>query len=120
MRLLRDSDIMFAASLNGVRLSIMQRIAAKAGGMEAGEPDLRIYDPPPNYPECIGMAVEMKATERRPKTGRGMRWGAAEPHQRERLQMLTERGWWCVVACGREHAVEYLKAAGYPLAGLLP
>ena len=116
--LLRKSDIMFAASLNGVRLGITQRIAAKDSGMEPGEPDLRIYDRPPNMPQYVGMAIEMKAASRARKTTRGMKWGVAEPHQRERLQMLEDRGWWCVVCCGREQAIDELKACGYALVGV--
>ena len=83
--------------------------------MSAGEPDLYIHDAPPNYPECHAMAIEMKSARRKRKTSRGMKWGSADPHQRERLQMLEDRGWWCVVACGADEAIDYLRAAGYAL-----
>jgi len=114
---LRASGLVFASSLNGVRLSRTQAGKASRSGMEAGEPDLCIYDQPPNMPECIGMMIEMKRAKARPKTARAHRWSGALPHQRARMELLEARGWWCVVGYGAAGAIDELKAAGYALAG---
>ena len=115
--LLRASGLVFASSLNGVRLSRTQAGKASRAGMEAGEPDLCIYDPPPNMPECVGMMIEMKLAKARPKTARAHRWSGATAHQRDRMALLEARGWWCVVGYGAAGAIDELKAAGYALAG---
>jgi len=113
--LLRRSGLLFAASLNGVRLSPGQRRKASAAGMEAGEPDICIYTPPPAVLDCVGMMIEMKPPKAKPRTKRGGPFSGCKPHQRERLALLQGLGWHCVVGYGATDAIEKLQAAGYPL-----
>lgn len=113
--LLRATGLPFSGSLNGVRLSQHLAAAAKAAGMEAGDPDLVIWRSPPARPECKGFAIELKQPDLKPKTDRAGRWSGARPHQQERLEMLEAEGWWCVVAYGFDDAVQHIRAAGYPL-----
>ena len=115
VKVLRDSDAVFASSLNGLRLSPRLRLKAKAEGMELGEPDLCIYNPPPAFPGKVGTMLEMKVPGLKPKTDRAMRWSGAKPHQRERLALLERLGWHCIVGYGAIDAIEKLRAAGYPL-----
>lgn len=104
-----------AASLNGVRLSRSQQGKAKASGMVAGEPDIRIYDPPPALPDRVGTMLEMKVPSKAPKTDRAGPYSGCEPHQKHRLRELDARGWHCVVGYGADDALRKLKAAGYPI-----
>ena len=117
--LLRLSGIPFSGSLNGVRLTKAQSGKAKAAGMEAGDPDLIIWQPPPVFrllnSACPGMAIEMKAPELKPKTERAGEFSGARPEQRARLEMLRSFGWHCVVAYGAQDAVDKIQAAGYRL-----
>lgn len=115
VRVLVICNICFAASLNGVHLSKAQAGKAKAAGMVRGEPDLRIYDPPPAYPDCVGMVIELKTPDKAPKTDRAGRFSGAEPHQRERLEALEQRRWHCVVAYGATDALTKMAAAGYSI-----
>lgn len=114
--LLRLSGIPFSGSLNGVRLTKAQAGKAKAAGMEAGDPDLIIWQPPPHWTTIgfkAGMAIEMKAPELKPKTERAGEFSGARPEQRARLEMLRSFGWHCVVAYGTDDCLVKIRAAGY-------
>lgn len=113
---LRDRGVLFAASLNGARLPMGLRVKVAAAGMERGEPDLRIYDPPPcgGY---VGMMIEMKAPARQPKTSRAHRWSGAAAHQKARLLRLEAAGWLCVVAYSCDDALGKMRDAGYDVGG---
>ena len=115
VEILRASGTVFTSSLNGLRLTPRLRMRAKDEGMEPGEPDLCIYDPPPGLPGKVGTMLEMKVPGLKPKTARAMRWSGAQPHQRERMALLERLGWHCVVGYGAIDAIEKLQAAGYPL-----
>lgn len=114
-RVLELARIPFSASLSGVNLTMAQRGMAKARGVQAGDPDLMLHRAPPAHPGRLGMAVEMKTIDLMPKTGRAMKWSGAEPHQRDRLQVLEDEGYVCVVGYGATDALEKIRAAGYPL-----
>jgi hypothetical protein len=115
--LLRLSGIPFSGSLNGVRLTKAQAGKAKAAGMEAGDPDLIIWQPPPVFrllnSACPGMAIEMKSPELKPKTERAGEFSGARPEQRARLEMLRSFGWHVVVAWGVDDVLAKIRAAGY-------
>ena len=109
---LRRRGLRFTSTLNGVRLGVRVRRLAKLTGLEAGVPDVLVFDLASNGRPT---AVEMKVPSKRPKTGRAMRWSGAEPHQREWLAALEARGWNALVAYGARHAIEQLADLGYPV-----
>ena len=116
VRELTHAGVFFAASLNGVKLSKAAAGRAKAAGMVAGEPDIRIYDRPPGLLVAhAGMMIEMKTADKKPKTARAGEFSGAEPHQRERLEGLRARGWHCVVAYGARDALAKIADVGYPV-----
>lgn len=115
VQVLHACGIDYAASLNGVKLSKAQAGKAKAAGMVAGEPDVRIYDPPPALPWHVGTMLEMKVPSKAPKTSRAGPYSNCEPHQKVRLRELADRGWHCIVGYGADDALRKLKAAGYPI-----
>lgn len=125
---LRLCHIPFSASLNGVRLPPALAKRAHEQGMEPGDPDVVVWQRPPGrrssavtgmrYCDRVGMAIELKRPDLRPKTERAHRWSGAEPHQRERLEMLESEGWHCVVAYGCEHALQLMREAGYEVPGM--
>ena len=114
---LRAAGVTFCASVvDGITTG---RAGAKAVslGYESGDPDLRIYDPPPAFPGCHSTALEMKRPGAAPKTTRAHRFSPATPAQRARLALLEDRGWLVIVGCGFDDAMTKLRAAGYPIAG---
>lgn len=115
VQVLAASRIDYAASLNGVRLTPAQRGKAKASGMVAGEPDIRIYDPPPALPDRVGTMLEMKVPSKAPKTDAAGPYSGCEVHQKARLRELAARGWHCIVGYGADDALRKLAAAGYPI-----
>ncbi|MBU1433226.1 hypothetical protein KKF91_22055 [Myxococcota bacterium] len=112
---LRRAGILFNAQSNGLHLSKAQAGKAVAAGLQKGCPDLMIFTPPPNVPEAVGMALEMKVADKAPKTERAGRFSGAEAHQKEWLEALEAVGWHCVVAYGALDAMDKLAAAGYPV-----
>lgn len=105
---LRKAGILFCAVPNGLEVA-NQRAArmGKASGTQAGVPDLLIFDPPPNHPECCGTALEMKRV--------GGKFSDIRPNQREWLAALGCRGWRTEVGFGARDAVGKLRALGYDL-----
>jgi hypothetical protein len=73
--------------------------------MQAGLPDLLIFDRPPRAAERVGCALELKRANGRPSQ--------VTAKQRAWLETLEARGWAAVVAFGFEDAREKLTALGY-------
>ncbi len=111
------SGVLFCASTVDNIAGLRTRAKAVALGYRKGDPDMRIYDAPPTYPECFATALEMKAVQWLPKTPRAHRWSRCKPHQMERLAELEARGWHIIVAYGYDDAMRKLAAAGYPVQG---
>ena len=76
-------------------------------GVRPGVPDLLIFTPPPNKPEAIGTALEMKTEKFTESQLRGS--------QREWLSSLESLGWVPLVGKGAEDAVLKLRELGYPI-----
>lgn len=72
-------------------------------GLKPGVPDVMIVDPPPNVPGAVGTAIELKR-----KQG-----GQVSQEQREWLEALEARGWYCAVCKGIDEALELLERLGY-------
>lgn len=108
VRKLRAAGILFCAVPNGLEVA-NQRAArmSKASGTEAGVPDLLIFDPPPNHPECCGTALEMKRVGGKPSDVR--------PSQTKWLEALGGRRWRTEIGFGARDAAEKLRALGYDL-----
>lgn len=102
---LRNAGILFCAIPNGARTSMSVAKRLKAEGLEAGAPDLLIFDPPPVFRGEIprGVAVEMKA----PKGGK------PSPAQILWQRRLEERGWVALVCYGADEALKELARLGY-------
>ena len=89
-------DIMFCATVGGVRLSMNQAKRMKAAGYLAGIPDMLFFEP---RGEHVGLAIELKAKR-----------GRVSATQRDAIRRLTERGWRAVVCTGFDECVAVLRA----------
>lgn len=87
---------MLNGSLNGVRLSMGQRIKAKRSGMKAGIPDINLPVPKGKY---HGLYIELK----RKKGGKLSR------EQKLWLQSLSDYGYFACVCKGRKAAIEVIE-----------
>lgn len=89
-------DILFTATVGGVRLSMNQAKRMKAAGYLRGVPDLLFFEPRGAF---RGLAIELKA-----KKG-----GRVSPDQRNVIDGLKTRGWRAEVAHGYAHAMSILR-----------
>lgn len=88
-------DIMFCATVGGVRLSMNQAKRMKAAGYLAGIPDLLFFEP---RGEHVGLAIELKAKR-----------GRVSATQKQAIHKLNERGWLAVVCTGFDECVAVLR-----------
>lgn len=110
---LRHAGILFNAQSNGLALGPKVARDAVAAGLQRGCPDMLIFTRPPNKPDQVGVALEMKVEAKKPKTARARRWSGAEAHQREFLAAMEALGWVSIVAYGWRDALEQLYQLGY-------
>jgi len=107
VRKLRSAKVWFCAVPNGGKRNRGEAIKLTQEGVSRGAPDLLIFDPPPNHPNCVGTALEMK------------RQGADESHLRKEqvkwLKALEDRGWLTLIGYGARDALCKLEEAGYPV-----
>ena len=82
---------------------VQYRVKQKRLGVKPGVPDLLIFDPPPNYPNTVGAAIELK----RRKGGR------VTAEQSAWLNDLKDRGWAVAVCRGVDEAIRFLESLGY-------
>jgi hypothetical protein len=102
VRELRKRKVVFCSVPNGGRRDLREASKLKASGVEAGVPDILIFDPPPQL-RAVGTALEMK------RAG----GGRLSDKQKKWLELLRERGWHTLVAHGAEDALAQLAEAGY-------
>ena len=102
VRWLRVHGVLHCHVPNGGRRGRREAIRLKAAGVEAGVPDLLLFDPPPIGGSC-GVALELK----RRKGGR------TSPKQERWLRELEARGWVALVCHGAEEAIQELERLGY-------
>ena len=97
MRRLKEHspDIMFCATVGGVRLSMNQAKRMKAAGYLAGVPDMLFFEP---RGEHVGLAIELKAKR-----------GRVSAAQRDAIRRLNDRGWRAVVCTGFDETVAVLR-----------
>ena len=88
-------DIMFCATVGGVRLSMNQAKRMKAAGYLAGVPDMLFFEP---RGEFVGLAIELKAKR-----------GRVSAAQRDAIRRLNDRGWRAVVCTGFDETVAVLR-----------
>lgn len=88
-------EVMFCATVGGVRLSMNQAKRMKAAGYLAGIPDLLFFEP---RGEFVGLAIELKAKR-----------GRVSAAQREALRLLRERGWRAIVCTGFDECAAALR-----------
>lgn len=74
----------------------------KMSGVEAGVPDLLLFDPPPIGGSC-GVALELKRRE----------GGRTSEKQKRWLRELEARGWVALVCHGAAEAIRELERLGY-------
>lgn len=82
---------------------VQYRVKQKRLGVQAGLPDILIFDRPPLYPENVGVAIELK----RQKGGR------VTPEQTAWLNDLKDRGWVVAVCRGAMEAIRFLQELGF-------
>ena len=98
---LTDNGLLFCHIPNGfVNNPIRWKIACSRGA-SAGVPDLLIFSKPPKFPECRGVALELKVSA--PVTKNQQEW-----HTR-----LRENGWKVCVAYTYSETIRFLLDLGY-------
>jgi hypothetical protein len=107
VRKLRSAKVLFCAVPNGGRRQRLDAVKLKAEGVRRGVPDLLIFDAPPNHPDCVGTALEMKK--------QGASEAALSRFQKNWIKHLEKRGWLVIVGYGARDALTKLKEAGYPV-----
>lgn len=105
VRALRAAGVQFCAVPNGGYRDRRGALMLRASGVQAGVPDLLIFDPPPAHPGLVGMGLEMKREGGRPSDVR--------PEQRAWLAALVERRWLTAICNGAADALRVLRWAGY-------
>lgn len=100
---LRIHKIAFAHIPNEGMHKVQYRKKQKKLGVQAGIPDLLVFDQPPNYPDNVGAAIELKRRE----------GGHLSERQRHWLVKLERRGWKVAVCRGAGEAIEFLESLGY-------
>lgn len=106
VRRMTGAKVLFAAVCNE-QTDLASRRRGRRLGAQPGVPDLLVFDPPPNKPKCVGMAIEMK---RKNGSLRDVR-----PDQTLWLANLERCGWHTVVAFGCDDALVALRSAGYKI-----
>tara|TARA_R110000824_G_scaffold264687_1_gene453550 strand:- start:563 stop:985 length:423 start_codon:yes stop_codon:yes gene_type:complete len=104
-RWLRRNKVRAFAVPNGGLRPGRAGFTLKAQGVTKGIPDLLIIDSPPNRPEFVGIALELKRS-------RG-KLSDIRPEQMEWLTLFEERGWLSAVAFGADAAVDWLVSLGF-------
>lgn len=104
VRRLREARYLFCHVPNGVEITERAKRTFIAEGVQKGVPDLMIFTPPPNKPEFVGCALEMKTTAR----GSGLR-----PNQKRWGADLQKVGWVWIVGWGAKDAIAKLRELGY-------
>lgn len=99
--------VVFAAVPNGGHRAGRESVNLRRSGVQAGVPDLLIFDPPPARPGRVGTALEMKRE--------GGRLRDVSPEQQAWMELLGTLGWETVVGFGAMDALGKLSALGYPV-----
>lgn len=100
---LRYAQIFFTALPNGGKRNVITGAKLKREGVVAGAPDILIFERPPNAPQYVGTALEMKREK----------GSSTSPEQLEFHEKLRAQGWLVIIAKGAEVARRELAAVGY-------
>lgn len=103
VRHLSRCGICYAAVPNGGKRDKRTAGALASSGVQKGIPDLLIFDSPPNAPEKVGVAIEMKRVV----------GGRTSASQHRWLRSLQARGWVAFVAKGSADALRRLRELGF-------
>jgi hypothetical protein len=107
VRKLKAVGILFCAVPNGGFRHRGEAVRLRQSGVQAGVPDLLVFDPPPGMEGKVGTALEMKRE--------GMTKSSVSVRQKEWLDNLEERGWVSLVAFGWRDAIKKLTKLGYEI-----
>lgn len=88
---------------NGGKRNKIVAANLKREGVKAGVVDVIIIDPPPNYPDLVGSALELKRED----------GGTATDSQKAWLKKFSDRGWATGVFHGAKAMIEHLEKLGY-------
>lgn len=88
---------------NGGKRHIGTAVKMKRAGVKSGVPDVLIFDPPPNYPDYFGAAIELKRA-----CG-----GTVSESQAYWINELSKRKWKICIAEGLNEAYNVLYDWGY-------
>ena len=75
----------------------------KAEGVKSGVSDILIFTPPPNSPEHVGVAIELKRAK----------GGKVSDEQQDWLDGLADCRWLTRVCYGSEEAISFITSLGY-------
>ena len=89
------TEIMFCATVGGVRLSMNQAKRMKAAGYLRGIPDMLFFE---SNGEHVGLAIELKAKR-----------GRVSAAQKDAIRRLNDRGWRAVVCTGFDECAAVLR-----------
>lgn len=99
---LKYPNILYTASVGGMRTHIGVARKMKRAGYRKGVPDLMIFEPSKDF---VGLAIELKTED-----------GRLSPEQKYWLEALTARKWKAVMCRGFDEAIktidDYLKVGG--------
>jgi hypothetical protein len=105
VRQLTRAKICFTAVPNGGLRDKKAARSISAEGVQPGFPDLLILDPPPAHFGYVGLAIEMKVSNRSK--------AVVATKQKMWLSKLAERGWLTQVCYGATEAIKYMREQGY-------
>ena len=103
MKFLQRAGELFTHPPNGGYRSKAAGARLKRLGVSPGVPDLLIFSPPPNIPDKVGVAIEMKRRK----------GGTVSLPQERWIRGLEEMGWVVFVAKGAEEAILRLREMGF-------
>lgn len=103
VKFLRRAGVLFTHPPNGGYRSKAAGARMKRLGTSPGVPDLLVFSSPPNEPDRVGVAIEMKRRK----------GGTVSLSQERWMRGLEEMGWVVFVAKGAEEAIMRLRELGY-------
>ncbi len=95
-------DLLWCHVPNGGKRDKITAAILKAQGAKSGVPDVMIFNRPPNLPDCVGAAIELKVGKNR-----------CSKEQHAWLQGLQSLGWYTMTVWTLEDWAHAMAETGY-------